>query len=137
MAGAAASVPVPLIDIPLLLAVQAKMFHSVASIYGQHLTPQRMAEIASTLGIGFAARLGGREVFKLIPGIGSAMAALFAAASTYALGCTLCAYFSYVLDGDVPDPAALRKMYEREYEVGRQRLRTYLEHLSRGQESSP
>jgi len=130
-AGAAAGVPVPLVDIPLLLAIQAKMFHSIASIYGQQLTSQRMAEIASTLGIGFAARMGGRELFKLIPGVGSAVAALFAAASTYALGCTLCAYFSHVRRGDVPDAAALRKLYETEYEEGRRRLKAYLDHLGR------
>jgi uncharacterized protein (DUF697 family) len=130
VAGAAASVPLPLVDIPLLLAIQAKLFHSIASIYGQELSSQRMAEIAGTLGIGFAARMGGRELFKLVPVYGSALAAMFAAASTYALGCTLCGYFSFVLDGDVPDPAVLRKLYEKEYEEGRQRLQTYLAHLS-------
>ena len=135
VAGAAASVPVPLIDIPLLLAIQAKLFHSIASIYGQEMSPQRMAEIAGTLGIGFAARMGGRELFKLVPVVGSALAAMFAAASTYALGCTLCAYFSFVLEGDVPDPSVLRKLYEKEYEEGRQRLRTYLAHLSRGRKA--
>jgi hypothetical protein len=51
------------------------------------------------------------------------------------LGCTLCAYFSFVLDGDVPDPAVLRKLYEKEYEEGRQRLRTYLAHLSHGRKA--
>lgn len=132
MAGVAAGMPVPLVDIPLVLAVQAKMFHSLASIYGQQMTPSRMAEVASTLGIGFAARMGGREVFKLIPGVGSAVAALFAAASTYALGCTLCAYFSVVRNGDIPDAATLRQFYEHEYEEGRKRLKTYLEHLARG-----
>jgi uncharacterized protein (DUF697 family) len=132
VAGAAAGVPLPLVDIPLLLAIQAKLFHSIASIYGQELSSQRMAEIAGTLGIGFAARMGGRELFKLLPVYGSALAAMFAAASTYALGCTLCGYFSFVLDGDVPDPAVLRKLYEKEYEEGRQRLRTYLAHLSHG-----
>lgn len=136
MAGAAASLPVPVVDIPLVLGIQAKMFHSLASIYGQQMTPPRMAEIASTLGIGFAARMGGRELFKLLPGVGSAVAALFAAASTYALGCTLCAYFSFARDGDIPDAATLRQLYQQEYEEGRQRLKAYLEHLTRGQEPS-
>jgi hypothetical protein len=55
----------------------------------------------------------------------------FTAAGTYALGCTLCAYFSYVLDGDVPEPEVLRKLYKEEYEEGRRRLGAYLGHLSR------
>ena len=132
IAGGAAGLPIPLVDVPLLIAIQAKMFHSIASIYGQDLSAGRMAEIASTLGIGFAARMGGREILKLIPGFGSAVAALFAAASTYALGCTLCAYFSIVRQGDVPDAGMLRKLYEEEYIEGRRRLKAYLQNLDRG-----
>jgi uncharacterized protein (DUF697 family) len=133
IAGGAAGLPIPWVDLPLLIAIQAKMFHSIASIYGQELSPGRMGEIAGTLGIGFAARMGGRELLKLIPGFGSAVAALFAAASTYALGCTLCAYFSIVRQGDVPDAALLRKLYEEEYKEGRRRLKTYLGNFGRRQ----
>ena len=111
--------------------VQAKMFHSIASIYGQPMSGQRIAEISGTLGLGFAARMAGREAFKLIPGVGSAVAALFASASTYALGCTLCAYFSFVRDGDVPQPDVLRRLYEEQYQEGRRRLRAYLERMKR------
>lgn len=132
LAGTAAGIPVPLVDIPLIGLVQAKMFHSIASIYGQPMTPQRIAEISGTLGLGFAARMGGRELFKLIPGFGSAVAALFAAASTYALGCTLCAYFSFVLDGDVPKPDVLRNLYREQYEEGRRRLGAYLGGMTHG-----
>lgn len=123
-AGAAGGVPVPMVDIPLCVAIQAKMFHTLASIYGQDMTVRRMTEIFSTLGLGISARLGGRELLKLIPvpGFGSAVSALFAAASTYALGCTLCAYFSHVLDGDVPNPALLRSLYREQYQEGRRRL---------------
>ncbi len=131
-AGAAAGLPVPLLDIPLIVGIQAKMFHSVASIYGQKVTARRMGEILSTLGVGFAARMGSRELLKLIPGYGSAVAALFAGAATYGLGCTLCAYFSHVLEGDVPDKEALRKLYEREYEEGRRRLAEYLKGVGAG-----
>jgi uncharacterized protein (DUF697 family)/predicted GTPase len=135
-AGAAASVPVPLVDLPLLMGIQGKMFHSIATLYGQKMVAQRAAEIFGTLGLGVAARMGGRELLKLIPGIGSTVSAAFAAASTYALGCTLCAYFSYALAGDVPDVAALRKLYEQEYEEGRSRLREYLRHVT-GHEPAP
>jgi uncharacterized protein (DUF697 family)/predicted GTPase len=137
VAGGAAGVPVPLVDIPLIAMIQAKMFHSIASIYGQPMTTQRIAEVVGTLGLGFAARMGGRELCKLIPGFGSAVAAVFAAASTYALGCTLCAYFSYVREGDVPDPAVLRTLYKEEFEEGRRLLAAYLGRLGRGQASSP
>lgn len=128
-AGAAAALPLPWVDLPLLLAIQAKMFHSIASIYEQRVSKTQMAEITSTLGLGFAARMGGREALKLIPGVGSAVAGVFAAASTYALGCTLCSYFSFVRKGDVPDPETLRKMYDERYEEGRRRLGRYIRNV--------
>jgi uncharacterized protein (DUF697 family) len=125
-AGVAGGVPVPMVDLPLFVAIQVKMFHTLASIYGQEMKPQRMAEVLSTLGLGVSARLGLRELLKFIPYLGSAVSAMFAAASTYALGCTLCAYFSHALDGDVPDAATLRKLYQEQYQEGRRRLREYL-----------
>lgn len=132
-AGAAAGVPVPMVDIPLFIGIQGKMFHTLASIYGQEMKAQRMAEVLGTLGVGVAGRLGVRELLKFIPGVGSAVSAMFAAASTYALGCTLCAYFGHVLAGDVPDAALLRKLFDRQYEEGRRRLREYLASLKRGE----
>jgi uncharacterized protein (DUF697 family) len=134
-AGAAGGVPVPLVDIPLFVAIQVKQFHAIASIYGQEMSVQRMTEVLGTLGIGLITRLGGRELLKVIPGFGSAVSALFAAASTYALGCTLCVYFSRVRDGDVPDAAFLRKLYKDQYREGRQRLSGYLGHLTQGKEA--
>jgi uncharacterized protein (DUF697 family) len=136
-AGVIASVPVPMIDIPVFVGIQAKLFHALASIYGQEMSAQRMAEISGTLGVGFLVRLGGRELLKFIPGFGSAVSAMFAAASTYALGCTLCAYFSHVRDGDVPDPALLRQLYKEQYAEGRRRLREYLDHAAGRQGSQP
>jgi uncharacterized protein (DUF697 family) len=132
-AGAIASVPVPMIDLPAFVAIQAKLFHTLASIYGQEMSAQRMAEISGTLGVGFLVRLGGRELLKFIPGFGSAVSALFAAASTYALGCTLCAYFSFARAGDVPDPALLRQLYKEQYAEGRRRLREYLDYVAQRQ----
>lgn len=126
----AAGVFVPLVDMPLVLGIQLKMLHTIASIYGQQLTPARMGEILSTLGVGLLARQGGRELLKLIPlpGLGSAAAALYAAASTYALGCTLCAYFSYAQQGDVPDPRVLKSLYREQLAEGRRRFAEYLRH---------
>jgi uncharacterized protein (DUF697 family) len=131
-AGAAASLPVPFVDLPLLIAMQAKMFHAIASIYHQELNSQRMGEILSTLGVGYLGRLGGRELLKVIPGFGSAVSALYAAACTYALGLTLCVYFSHARDGAVPDQAEFQKIYEAHFQEGRAKLRTYLANLKQG-----
>ena len=127
-AGGAGAVPVPMVDIPLVLAIQAKLFYTIASIYGQPIGPQRMAEISSALGIGFLGRQGVRELLKLvpIPGLGSGVAGLYAAASTFALGGAYCEYFSRVLHGDVPDRKALRKLYAEEFRKGKEWLRDQL-----------
>lgn len=129
-AGAAAAVPIPMIDIPLVLALQAKMYHTVASIYNQPTSKTRLTEILTTLGVSYASRMAGRELLKVIPGVGSAVAALYTGASTYALGRTLCFYFSYAMQGDMPDAQALRDLYKQEYEAGRQHLREYLQKIS-------
>lgn len=134
-AGASAAIPLPLADIPLLLSIQAKMFHTIASIYQQPVNPQLMAEVAGSLGFGFLVRMGGHELLKIIPGFGSVVSALYAGASTYALGRTLCLYFSHVRHGDVPDKALLRKLYAEQFEEGRKRLGPYLKQILPGDAS--
>jgi len=126
-AGASAALPVPMIDLPLIMAIQAKLCHSVASIYGQELSPQRVAEIGGTLGAGFFARLGGRELLKFVPGWGSAVAATYAAATTYALGRIYVKYFESIEHGYLPDADSLKQMYEEEFQQGRRMLKQYLQ----------
>ncbi|MGA2065949.1 MAG: DUF697 domain-containing protein [Thermoguttaceae bacterium] len=135
-AGGAGAVPVPLVDVPLVLAIQAKMLHAVASVYQQPMDVQRMAEIASALGIGFLTRLGVRELLKLIPipVLSSSVSALYAAACTYALGTALCQYFSRVRAGDMPDAAVLRKLYAEEFREGQQWIRERMRQRASQQE---
>ncbi len=130
----AAGTFVPLIDMPLVIGMQLKLLHTIAHIYGQQLSAKRIAEILSALGLGLVARQGSRELLKLIPipGLGSAAAGLYAAASTYALGCTLCQYFSLVHDGDLPDPAALKSLYSEQFDEGRRRFAEFLRRKTSG-----
>lgn len=130
-AGAAAGIPVPFIDIPLVVAIQAKMCHTIASIYHQELNSQRLGEILSALGVGYLGRMGGREILKLIPGFGSTINALYSGATTYALGVTLCFYFSRVREGSVPDQAEFQKIYNERLLEGQQKLKDYFDRLRR------
>ena len=100
-AGGAGAVPLPVVDVPLVLAAQAKLLHTLGDIYHQPMGVQRMAEVAGALGVGFLTRLGLRELLKLVPlpGLGPSVSALYAAASTYALGMALAEYFSRVRGG--------------------------------------
>lgn len=131
-AGAAAAIPVPWIDLPLVFGLQTKMFHAVAGVYRQPMTGERMKEILALLGMGGLSRvlgLAGRELAKGIPAVGSAAAGLYNGAVTYAMGMTLIAYFERVRGGAIPDPQDFQSLYNEQLEVGRTRLRTYLENL--------
>jgi uncharacterized protein (DUF697 family) len=115
-AGGAGAVPLPVVDVPLVLASQARMLYKIAEIYQQPMNVARMAEIAGALGIGFLTRLGVRELLKLVPvpGLGEGVSALYASASTYALGAALCQYFSRVRGGAKLDVATIRRLYAAE-----------------------
>jgi uncharacterized protein (DUF697 family) len=125
-AGAAGAVPLPLVDIPVVLAIQAKMFHSIASIYGQTLNKQLMAEFASALGGGLIARIGRSFLAKFVPGFGSLVGAAYSAATTYALGFSLSWYFAQMRRGATPTSAELRNFYAKELDEGRRRFNEYL-----------
>jgi uncharacterized protein (DUF697 family) len=115
-AGGAGAVPLPVVDVPLVLAAQARMLRKIAEIYQQPMDLTRMAEIAAALGFGFLTRLGVRELLKLVPvpGLGETVSALYAAASTYALGTALCQYFGRVHGGAKLDVETIRRMYATE-----------------------
>lgn len=121
-AGAAGAIPMPFVDVPLLLAIQVKMCHAVAAVYGQPASAQRMYELISTFGSGVVLRLLGREMLKFVPVLGSVVAASYSAAATYAMGRTLCVYFSRVQQGDVPDEAALQGLWNDAFVEGRRRF---------------
>lgn len=145
-AGLAGAIPVPILDLPLFVAIQVKMFHDLAGMYGQPMESQRLAEVLGHLGFGLSARLlglrvlarlGVRELLKVLPGWGSAVSAVFAASSTYALGRTLCAYFSHVRQGDVPSAAMLRQLYRRQFAEGHRLLRQCLGQMARHGDGQP
>lgn len=123
-AGGAGVIPVPYIDVPIVLAIQAKLFHAIGAIYGQPMNVQQMATIAGGLGIGYFARFGIRELAKLIPvpGVGSAISGVFAAASTYGLGVALCEYFVHIRNGDVPDAKVFRGWYQEAFTAAKLRF---------------
>jgi len=96
------------------------MLYDLAQLYGQPLTKQRLAELASALGLGLLGRQAGRSLIKVIPGlgtiIGSVAGGVLAAASTYALGKAFCYYYQAVLQGHVPNTQDLKKYYNVQLE---------------------
>ncbi|MGY6275523.1 YcjF family protein [Methylomonas sp. MgM2] len=123
-AGLLAATPIPVLGAPLIVAVQAKLFHSIASIYGLSLTRRSVSEIASAVGIGsLGIGYGVRELAKWVPGWGSAIAGLSAAAITYALGMTLCFYYAKTRQGQTFTPAMLKSVYTEQLRQGRELLK--------------
>jgi uncharacterized protein (DUF697 family) len=122
-AGAVAATPLPMVDLPIISALQLKMLHTVASIYRQPLRLKTFLELASTVGLGVLLRQGTRSLLKVIPGFGSALSGLSAGAMTYALGCALCFYYQIIFDGHLPHPEQLRAFYNEKLAEGLQLLR--------------
>jgi uncharacterized protein (DUF697 family) len=100
-------------------ALQGKLVHSLASLYGLDFDRRLGAEFLLALGLGvgsgFLARYAGRELFKLLPGfgqtIGAAWGATASGACTYALGRSACVYFDEVRGGGGVDVDAVRRAY--------------------------
>jgi len=122
-AGLAAALPAPAAGLATAAAIQAKLFHSIASIYGLPLTAQSVAEVVSAVGLGVAAGMGGRELAKLIPGYGQTVAlgiaGLYTATVTYALGQVFCLYFAGTRRGHAFSAKVLRELYREEFKRGR------------------
>jgi len=123
-AGVLALTPVPAVSVPLVIAAQGKLFHSIASIFGLALTSRSLYEVASAVGIaGISIGFGVRELAKLIPGWGSLIAGLSTAAITYAMGMTLCYYYAKTQQGDAFTPEMLKAVYDEQLQCGRELLK--------------
>ncbi len=131
-AGAAGAFPLPFVDMPLVAAIQLKLFQTIASVYQQSLSRKRLQDIGSAIGIGFLSNLGKRQLLKLIPAYGAAAASVMTAASTYALGKTLDFYFSHSAHGDVKERAIYRNIYQEQLDQGKRLLKSYMK--TRGRE---
>ncbi|MGY6277927.1 GTPase family protein [Methylomonas sp. MgM2] len=129
LSGAIGAVPFPLVDIPLVTALQMKMLHTLASIYGYPLNAEHFAEISGALGISFLTNWGRREAIKLIPAFGAPISAVLTAATTYALGKTLLFYFQSKRDGLTLDKRHFQPIYEQQFDAGKRLMKKYIKHL--------
>lgn len=110
MAATIAAVPLPFATMPVLTAIQTSMVVLLGKLYGKTLSPSQAGGIVTSIGGGFMAQLLGRELIKLIPGFGSAIAAAWAWAYTWALGKAACFYFGELMEGKKPDPEKIKEV---------------------------
>jgi small GTP-binding protein len=85
--------PIPLLDIPLLLASQVRLTLRIAAIYGESMGPGRAKELISTIGGGVVLRYATEEAVKFLPGPGWIISGSIAGAGTWAMGQVAVAYF--------------------------------------------
>jgi uncharacterized protein (DUF697 family) len=115
LAASAGAVPLPVVDLVLVSAIQSRMVYHLAEVYGQPLTARRFLEVAGALGLGMLLRQGTRMLLKFIPYIGTAAGVVagsaLAGASTFALGKAFCYYYQAVHQGHVPRTDELRRYY--------------------------
>ena len=121
IAGTSDTLPgVGLVSVPLL---QAKMLHSLAQHYGVHWGRREMSEFFGTLGTGFgiqyAAKLGVRQLVKLLPvygqTAGAASAAVMSFSTTYAIGRVACHYLFHKCRGEPLSRDALQTLYQEAF----------------------
>ena len=123
MAAAVAAVPLPFATMPALTALQISMVGLLGRLYGQTLTPAQAGGLVSALAGGFLAQAIGRELVKFLPGLGSVIAASWAAAYTWALGETACVYFGDLMGGKKPDPQQIQRAMQESFGRAKERFR--------------
>lgn len=109
----------PLVDLVGVPAVQAKLLHSLAALYGQAWNRRMASEflglLGAGIGMGYVARTVGRELIKFVPGWGQTVGAMWGAsasgATTYALGKAAAYYFASRRRHGPVDAEALRRIY--------------------------
>ncbi len=126
----------PAVDLVAVSAVQAKLLHSLAVLYGQQWDRNTITEFLGLIGAGIASsyltRWLSRAVVKIIPFWGQTVGALWGASSsgatTYALGKAAIYFFVRRRNGLNVDADTLRGIYAHELERGaamlKQRLRS-------------
>ncbi|WP_427158222.1 GTPase family protein [Aliinostoc sp. HNIBRCY26] len=123
MAATVAAVPLPFATMPVLTALQVSMVTLLGKLYGQNLSPSQAGGIVSAIAGGFLAQAIGRELVKFVPGLGSAIAASWAAAYTWSLGETACVYFGDLMGGNKPDPQKIQTVMQEAFEKAKERFK--------------
>jgi small GTP-binding protein len=85
--------PIPGLDLPVLLGMQARMILRIAAIYGESFSAHHARELAVSVAGSLVARYVGMELAKLVPGPGWIVSGVIAGLSTLGMGTAAEAYF--------------------------------------------
>jgi small GTP-binding protein len=87
--------PVPGLDIPFLLATQARMVLRIAAIFGETMSAQHAKELVATIAGGVTLRYLAQAGVKFVPALGWAVSATVAGVGTWAMGQVARQYFEH------------------------------------------
>lgn len=121
----------PAVDLVAVSAVQAKLLHTLAHLYGQRWDRRTTTEFIGLMGAsvagGLVSRMVSKSVVKFIPMFGQTVGAVWGAstsgATTYALGKAAAHFFSRRSQGDRIDADTLRRVYAEAFADGSEMLR--------------
>jgi small GTP-binding protein len=111
--------PIPGLDIPFLLAVQARMVLRIAAIFGEPMSAHHAKELIATIAGGMAFRYLAQEGAKFIPGPGWVISASVASIGTWAIGKVAVQYFQH---GKNLNAQQLQSLYEERVQERRKML---------------
>lgn len=115
--------PLPILDIVAVSAIQLDMLRQLASEYAVNFSESEGKAWVSALAGNLVARIGANAL-KLIPGIGSVLggvtSSIVSGAATYAIGQVVTSHFESGGTFADMDMDAARRAYEREFERGKQ-----------------
>ncbi|MBF0439445.1 MAG: DUF697 domain-containing protein [Magnetococcales bacterium] len=119
-------VPLPTVDIGILVGIQLRLLHQVAKLYNLKFTDDigkklLLSLLGGTLPV--AGGMGVASMLKAFPGVGSWLGmtsmSLFGAASTYAVGRVFIQHFESGGNFFNFDPSKTRAFFIEEFEAGK------------------
>ncbi len=120
LAATAGAVPLPWVDIPVVLGIQTHLAMRIAKVYDMEITPARWAVLSSAAGGRIAIRLAIRGALKFIPWAGMAVGAASSFAFTYALGMSWDWYFADLRRGHMPTANQLQQIFAQQLRRGQE-----------------
>ncbi|MCY2964472.1 MAG: DUF697 domain-containing protein [Planctomycetota bacterium] len=120
LAATAGAVPVPWVDLPVVVGIQSHMIRKLAQIYNQPLDKKVLSQVGGAVGGRIALTMALRELLKFIPWVGMAANAAASFAWVYASGRAWNWYFQQVRKGHVPTAEELATIYQEQLRHGAQ-----------------
>ena len=123
LAATAAAVPLPWVDIPLVISLQSRLIYVLAEQYNQKMNVGLLTQMAGAAAGQMALRFAVKAPLKLIPVLGQTANAAMAFAYTYSLGKACCWYFGECRQGSTPSAEALKEVWSEQLQHATDRWR--------------